>query len=144
MQHVRDTALLIATSWAAIVAGRVLALIIFAVWPAALESDIASEIILCTLMFFAGLVAGAHLMKHLKWAARFWILVSVPFCLVTLAVVANAVRLAGDDALGKIAWAALAQLELLVFAGGLLSGATVRKTFDTRSAMPKKTMEPTR
>jgi hypothetical protein len=145
MQHVKDTALLIVTFWAAIVAGRVIALIIFYAWPAGLESDTGSAIILCALMLFAGFVAGAHLMKHLKWAAKFWILALVPFCYVALSIVANAVRLAGDDALlDKLGWATWAQLELLVFASGILAGAVVRKILTAASSMPNKSMEPTR
>lgn len=145
MQHLKDTALLIVTSWAAIVAARVVALIVFSAWPAGLESNTTSGIIICALSLSAGFVAGVHLMKHLKWPARFWVLVAVPLTFAALSIVANAMRFTGDASpLEKLVSAIWLQLELVVFASGILLAAVVRKTSGTTASMPNKTMEPTR
>lgn len=142
MQHVKDTALLIITAWAAIVAGRVVALVVFSAWPAGLKSNTASAFVVCALMLLAGFAAGLHLMKHLKWQSRFKVLAVLPFCVVITTIMTAAIRLpAADGLLAKLSWAAWAQLELLVFATGVLAGAILGRF---RRSEPNKAMGLTR
>src|SRR5687768_2449391 len=95
MQHAKDVALLIVTAWAALVAGRMIAVMVLYFFPVPMQSDTAGLIIVCAPMLLTGIAAGVVTMTHLKWVARFQVLMVVPLCLAVAAIVAYALQLPG-------------------------------------------------
>jgi hypothetical protein len=144
MQHAKDVALLIVTAWAALVAGRMIAVMVLYFFPVPMQSDTAGLIIVCAPMLLTGIAAGVVTMTHLKWAARFQVLMVVPLCLAVAAIVAYALQLPGPMLSARLGSAAWAQLDLLTLAVGIIGGAVVRRYFGAAVSVPNKTMEPTR
>jgi hypothetical protein len=141
MRHLKDTALVVVTIWAAFFAAGVVSMLILSQMPDA--SDDFAGILYCTILFVTAAVAGGLLMTHLRWSRRFLLLAVAPSVLTIVAVVARASRTEVSAAfLERLHFMLEAHVAWFVAAAAILAGAVVARWRDLSAA--NKTMEPTR